>query len=382
MFTMFWLMVFLVFYTYFGYTLMILFVSLFRNRKVARDDSYTPFVTFLITAYNEERDLPQKLDNTLSLDYPADRLEIVVASDGSTDGTDAVVRRYAERDPRVRLVRVEGRKGKTETQNQAVAVARGDVVLFSDATTEYDSQVIRKLARNYADPEVGAVSGMYSYRSEEKSAMGVASILFWSYENLIKSRQTRIRTITGCCGCIYSVRRSAYVPLPGTIISDLVEPLKVLESGFRIVFEQEAVAYETTTEKVRDEFKMRVRVITRGMTGLLYARRLLNPFRFPFVAVQLLSHKVARWMIPIFMLLLLIANIFLFGSGWFYQLTLAGQAAFYLAALLGVLADRLGRKVRLLAIPMYFCVVNVASLISLFNVARGEKKVVWETARN
>jgi TRAP-type C4-dicarboxylate transport system permease small subunit len=133
---------------------------------------------------------------------------------------------------------------------------------------------------------------------------------------------------------------------------------------------------------VRDEFKMRVRVITRGMTGLLYARRLLNPFRFPFVAVQLLSHKVARWMIPIVMLLLLTANAFLFGAGWFYLLTLAGQAAFYLAALLGVLADRLGYKVRLLAIPMYFCVVNVASLISLFNVARGDKKVVWETARN
>jgi cellulose synthase/poly-beta-1,6-N-acetylglucosamine synthase-like glycosyltransferase len=382
MHALFWVLVLLVAYTYFGYTLVVLGLSLFRHRRVGVDETYEPLVTFLITAYNEERDLPQKLANTLAQEYPRDKLEILVASDGSTDRTDDVVREFARRDPRVRLLRVEGRVGKTETQNQALRVARGEVVVFSDATTEYRPDVVRKIVRNYADPEVGAVSGKYGYRTLQRSAMGRASIVFWTYENFIKSRQTRIRTITGCCGCIYSVRREVYVPLPRTIISDRVEPLKIQEQGHRIVFEPQAVAFETTTEKVREEFRMRVRVITRGMNGLLYARRLLNPLRHPFVAFQLLSHKVLRWFVPVFLLLLLPVNLALVTTHWFYALTFGAQLLFYGFALLGWITEAVGRRVRILALPLYFCVVNGASLVGLFNVLRGERKVVWETARN
>jgi cellulose synthase/poly-beta-1,6-N-acetylglucosamine synthase-like glycosyltransferase len=378
----FWAIIILLSYTYGGYTLAILFVSLLYNRPVERDDGYEPFVTFLITAYNEERDLARKLDNTLGLDYPEDKLEILVASDGSTDGTDDIVKSYAEKDRRVRLLRVEGRVGKTATQNQAVAAARGEVIVFSDATTEYREDAVRKLVRNYADPAVGAVSGKYAYRTEEGSSMGLSTILFWTYENFIKSRQTRVRTITGCCGCIYSVRKSAYVPLPRTIISDLVEPLKIIEGGHRVVFESEAIAFETTTEKVREEFGMRVRVITRGMNGILYVSHLLNPFKYPFVSFQLLSHKVLRWLVPLQLLVLLGASIVLAGQAWYYALALALQLLFYGLALLGLLLEQFGRRSRLTAIPLYFCVVNIASLAGMVNLLRGERKVVWETTRN
>jgi len=338
-----------------------------------------PKVTFLITAYNEERSITAKLEDTLSLDYPKDKLEVMVASDGSTDRTDEIVRGFATRG--VVLKRVEGRVGKTATQNEAVKAAIGEIVIFSDATTKYSKDAIRKIVRNYADEAVGAVSGRYEYVNPTGASVGIGTILFWKYENFIKSAQTRIKTITGCCGCIYSVRKKAYVLLPPDIISDLVEPLKIIEKGYRIVFEPEAVAYEETTEKPSEEFKMRIRVITRAMRGILYVKSLLNPFKYPFVSFQLISHKVLRWLIPFFLIGLLVSNYFLIGTHWFYNLTFVMQISFYTIALLGMIADKLGKRFKMLAIPMYFCVVNTASLIAFFKTLKGQKTIVWETVR-
>ena len=215
-----WFAILVVFYTYFGYPLLTLLLSLFLDNAVNKKD-IEPTVTFLITAYNEEKNIEKKLQNTLSLDYPRDKLEIMVASDGSTDRTDEIVKKFSYKG--VVLHRVEGRVGKTETQNQAVEVAEGDIVIFSDATTTYKNDAIRKIVRNYNDTSIGAVSGRYEYVNPTGAPVGLGTILFWKYENFIKSRQTRIKTITGCCGCIYSVLRSAYEPLPRTIISDLVK---------------------------------------------------------------------------------------------------------------------------------------------------------------
>jgi len=367
----------LVFYTYVGYSLIIMLLARFSRGKVARRD-IEPRVTFLITAYNEERDIAQKLQNTLALDYPRDKFEILVASDGSTDKTDEIVRGFALQG--VRLVRVEGRVGKTETQNQAVKQATGDVIVFSDATTKYERLNLRKIVRNYADPTVGAVSGRYEYFNPTGASIGVGNILFWKYENFIKSSQTRIRTITGCCGCIYSVRRALYEPLPADIISDLVEPLKILEKGYRIVFEPEAIAHEETTEKTGEEFNMRIRVITRGMRGMLFMRKLFNPLRHGFVSFQLISHKLLRWLMPVFMVSALVSNAFLLGRP-FYKLTFALQAAFYALAILGWLAERFHVSSRILSIPLYFSTVNLASLISMYRIWKGNKAVTWETLR-
>lgn len=373
----FWSIVFIIFYTYAGYSLLILVLSLFINRPVKKRDIY-PKVTFLITAYNEERSIAEKLENTLGLDYPKEKLEVMVASDGSTDRTDEIVKGFSDRG--VVLKRVEGRVGKTATQNEAVRVASGEIVIFSDATTKYNKDAIKKIVQNYADPKVGAVSGRYEYVNPTGAPVGIGTILFWKYENFIKSMQTRIRTITGCCGCIYSVRKEAYVPLPPDIISDLVEPLKIIERGYRVVFEPEAIAYEETTEKPSEEFKMRIRVITRAMRGILYVKSLLNPLKYLFVSFQLISHKVLRWLIPFFLIGLLVSNYFLLGH-WFYNMTFVMQISFYTIALLGMIADKLGRRLKMFAIPMYFCVVNTASLIAFFKTLAGQKAVTWETVR-
>lgn len=373
----FWILVAIVFYTYFGYTLLIPIFGLFFKRSLNRKD-IEPRVTFLITAYNEERNIRRKLEETLALDYPNNKLEVIVASDGSTDRTDEIVKEF--RDRGVILKRVEGRVGKTATQNEAVRVATGDITIFSDATTKYEKGAIRKIVRNYHDRSVGAVSGRYEYSNPKGAPVGIGTILFWKYENFIKSMQTKIRTITGCCGCIYSVRRDLYVPLGADIISDLVEPLKIIEKGYRVIFEPEAIAYEVTSEKPSEEFNMRIRIINRAMQGILSVRRLLNPMRYPFVAFQLISHKILRWLIPLFLIGVFVSNFYLLGH-WFYNVTFIGQIIFYVAALAGLLTDTLGWRFRIFAIPLYFCVVNTASLLAFFKTLRGQKTVTWETVR-
>jgi cellulose synthase/poly-beta-1,6-N-acetylglucosamine synthase-like glycosyltransferase len=374
---LFWSAIGFIAFTYIGYSLLILVLSRLVQNPVKRSP-IEPRVTYLITAYNEEKNIASKLDQVLTLDYPRDKLEIIVASDGSTDRTDEIVKGFANRG--VRLVHVEGRVGKTETQNQAVKQASGEVVIFSDATTRYERSAIRNLVRNYADPSVGAVSGRYEYYNPTGAAIGLGSILFWKYENMIKTMQTNIRTITGCCGCIYSVRREAYTPLPADIISDLVEPLMVLKKGYRIVFEPQAIAYEETTEKSKEEFNMRVRVITRGMRGLLYMKVLFNPFHYSFVAFQLLSHKVLRWFIPMFLALALVSNLFLVGIP-FYNATLALQFAFYALALIGFVAEKRNILAGPLTIPLYFVTVNLASVVAMYRIWKGHKAVTWETVR-
>ncbi len=374
---LFWIGLSFIVYVYVGYPVLVVLLSLFVKRGVKQEDR-EPSVTFLISAYNEEKSIKGKLEDTLALDYPKDKLQILVASDGSTDRTDEIVKGFSSEG--VLLCRVEGRVGKTETQNQAVKQATGEIIVFSDATTKYRKDAVRKIVRNYADPGVGAVSGRYEYMNPTGGAVGAGTMLFWNYENFIKRRQTAIRTITGCCGCIYSLRRELYEPLPREIISDLVEPLKILEKGYRIVFEQDAVAFEITEEKAEEEYSMRVRVITRGMNGLAYVRNLLNPFQYPFVSFQLISHKILRWMVPAFALLVFAANLLLLDRG-FYRVTMGLQTGFYLSAFAGWLLDRKGGKARLFSLPMYFCIVNLAAVQALLNFLKGRRMTTWETVR-
>jgi len=301
-----------------------------------------------------------------------------VLSDGSTDETDAIVRSIS--DPRVRLLRIEGRKGKTKAQNEGVVQARGEVLVFSDATTTYHPQALLYLACNYADPHVGAVSGRYQYfDSGGKSPTGLGTIAFWNYENFIKRMQSRVRTISGCCGCIYSVRQGAYTALPADVISDLVQPLHVIQKGYRVVFEDRALAYEETTQSTSEEFSMRVRVVTRGMRGLLSVPRLLKPWRFGWVSFQLWSHKLLRWFVPFLLLLVFTSSAFLAKAPFFRGMLLA-QVAFYAITLFSLVIP-LQRIWKPLGIPLYFCTLNAAAFLSVLEILRGKKYVVWETVR-
>ena len=373
----FWLAAFLLFYVYAGYPLLLAFLALFVRRR-RPEPGYCPQLSVLIAAYNEEEAIERKIRQTLALEYPAEKIEILVLSDCSTDRTDEIVKAFP--DPRVRLLRMPERRGKTHAQNEGIRQARGEVVVFSDATAIYHSKALLYLACNYQDPCVGAVSGRYQYfDSEGQSPTGLGSVAFWNYENLIKRLQSRIKTITGCCGCIYSVRKAAYTELAADVISDLVQPLEAIRKGYRVVFEDRALAYEETTQSTAEEFSMRVRVVTRAMRGLGSVADLLKPWRFFWPAFQLWSHKVLRWMVPLFLIAILAANLMLLDSR-LYRFTLAAQLIFYAAAIVNMLAP-LHRKWKPLGIPLFFCTLNAAALVSMVEICRGRKYVTWQTVR-
>lgn len=374
---LFWIFVELIFYVYLGYPLLLAFLSLLFDRKSTEPD-YTPSISVLIAAYNEAANIGRKIAQTLQLDYPADNIEIIILSDCSTDGTDEIVNQ--SRDPRIRLLRIPERGGKTNAQNQGVLAAKGEILIFSDATTIYHPMALRYLVSNYRDPLVGAVSGRYQYFDETGSSpTGLGTIAFWNYENLIKKFQSQIKTISGCCGCIYSVRKSAYTALDPDIISDLVQPLMVLKQGLRVVFEDRALAYEETTQTSSEEFSMRVRVVTRAIHGILRVSELLNPLRYGWISFQLLSHKVLRWLVPFFLIGLFLSNLALLNNS-FYLYVFIVQALFYGSALLSLVLP-LQKVSKLLTVPLYFCIVNSAALVSVIEVIRGNRYVVWETVR-
>lgn len=373
----FWACVVALVYVYVGYPALLALIAPFVPRTKPKP-GYLPTLSVLIAAYNEEANIGKKVEQTLALDYPAEKLEILVLSDGSTDHTDEIIRAF--KDPRVRLIRMEPRRGKTAAQNRGVGEARGEILVFSDATTVYHSQALRYLACNYEDSNVGAVSGRYQYFDPEgNSPTGLGTMAFWNYENLLKTLQSRIRTISGCCGCIYSVRTSAYTQLPDDVISDLVQPLWVIQKGFRVAFEDRALAYEETTQSAGEEFSMRVRVITRGIRGLLSVPDILKPWKFGWIAFQLLSHKILRWLVPFFLVLLFASNGALAGHAR-YGFFLVLQTLFYAWALLSM-AVPAQRRWKILGIPLYFCLLNAAALCSVIEVIRGRKYVTWETVR-
>jgi cellulose synthase/poly-beta-1,6-N-acetylglucosamine synthase-like glycosyltransferase len=371
----FWTAVGLIAYVYAGYPLLVFLISRVWARPVKKA-AITPTVTMIIAAYNEEAAIAGKLDNTLALDYPADKLEILVASDGSTDRTNAIVReRYAGRVTLLDLPRA----GKTSGQNKAAAVARGEILVFSDATTMYDKDAIRALVANYADPTVGSVGGDVRYVREGEAVAGKGRQLYWNYEAAIRRWESRIATVMGATGCIYSLRRSLYVPLDPAAISDFVQPAKATLRGFRSIVEDDAVCYEVAESKqLGDELNRRARVVLRGLRGLGYMPEGLNPLRHPAICFQLVSHRLLRWSMPLLMIAALVANAFLLDRP-LYQVLFGVQLALYGSALAALVLDRLHVRAPGLFVPLYFCMINLAPLLAFWQLAKGEKKVLWET---
>ncbi len=365
-------------YAHAGYPLLVALVSRLRPREVRRAEVAPP-VTVIITAYNEERDLAAKLDNTLALEYPPDKLEIIVASDCSSDRTDEIARSFAPRG--VRLHRQPERLGKTAAQNAAVELAGGEVLLFSDATTLYDSNVLRAMLPNFADPSVGCVAGRLVYVDPSESGVGRGARSYWGYETFIKRHESRACSLIGVSGCLYAVRRSAYVPLYHEACSDFLIATKMVEQGLRAVYEPAAFCTEETNRRTDKELRMRVRVITQTFTDLWRHRAMMNPARTGFYAVQLLSHKVLRYLVPLFLLALFAASAALAPRSLFYAAALAAQVIFYAAALAGWVLERAGVRVRALALPHYFVLANLASLLAFYKFLTGERYARWEPIR-
>ena len=371
----FWLCACVIAYVYAGYPVVVRVLARFAGKSVARAE-IRPTVTIVIAAYNEARGIGAKLQNVTGLEYPPALVDIIVVSDASSDATDEIVKAY---DPsRIRLVRVEGRKGKTACQNVAMQSATGEIVVFTDATTRIEPHALSALAANFADPAVGCAAGSLVYETTSRNPTGEGGAAYWSYELSLRRAESALGSLVGVSGCLYAVRRSAYRPIAPELISDFVIALHLREQGLRTVLEAKAVCFEETLAQGGQELAMRVRVAVRSISALIAERRLLNPLRFGRFAWQLWSHKVLRYASPLFWIVALGTSLALAASPLYLTLFVlqilliaAGVAGFLLQA----------RRPGLLTKPYYFLLTNVASLLAMLRYLKGERIVTWKPIR-
>lgn len=377
MMILFWLSGALAFYIYIGYPLLLAFLGR-RQQPTAPGEGPLPRVSILIAAYNEEKDIEQTLRNKLALDYPKELLEILVVSDESTDRTDSIVEAVArESQVPIHLVRQEPRQGKTAGLNLIAPRARGDILVFSDANSLYAPDALRHLVRRFSDPNVGYVTGRMVYANPDGSMVGDGCSAYMRYENRLREWESVLGSIVGVDGGIDAMRAELYQPLRPDQLPDFVQPLKVVEQGYRVVYEPAALLKESALNRADREYGMRVRVSLRALWALHDMRHLMDPSRYGVFAIQLISHKLLRYLAFVPLALLFLSNLFLAGKGGLYGLCMLGQLAFYGLAGLGYRRRNEGYCPAYLAFPFYFCLLNLASAHAVWRYLKGEKQVVW-----
>jgi glycosyltransferase involved in cell wall biosynthesis len=376
---LFWLSAGIIGYTYAGFPALVLLRGRLRPRP-HREEPVTPSVSIVIAARNEEGSIGGKLDNLAALDYPADRLEVIIASDGSEDATNELVAARAHE--RLRLLALP-RGGKAATLNAAVAEARGEILVFSDANSLFAPDALRRLVAPFADPEVGGVAGDQRYvAAGDEAAVAGGERSYWSLDRALKLAESRGGHVISATGAIYAVRRSLFRPVPATSTDDFATSTGVIAQGRRLVFAPDAVAYEAVGASAEIEFSRKVRVMTRGLNGVLIRRELLDPRRHGFYALQLFSHKVLRRLMAIPLLVLAVSSAMLRRRSPLYAAAAAAQGAVYLVGVLGLLAGgRPAARSRLFAAPSFFVLVNAASLRALLNVVTRRDISRWEPGR-
>ncbi len=379
---LFWLFLGLVLWTYVGYPFLLMLLLGFRRRRISRA-AVEPAITLVITAYNEEQSIGDKLENCLKLNYPKEKLQILVASDCSDDRTHEIVRGFADRG--VELMVLPERGGKTAAQNAAVREARGEIVVFTDASTEFTAEMLRDLTKSFADDRVGCVGAELEYVSDQQSGVGKGAGAYWRYERRVKSMESSVNSLIGVSGCLYAVRKDLYSEISPDMISDFVIASEVYSKGFITVYGKGAISKEKTLENAQQEFEMRVRVAIRSINALIRYARMLNPFRYGLFAIQLLSHKVIRYLVPELLIALLAVHVSIVvlnvQSIIPYDILLIGHLAVYGLSLLGWMTHSIGVRVPGLHIQFYFMQVNVAAFWALIRYIQGERKTIWTPIR-
>jgi poly-beta-1,6-N-acetyl-D-glucosamine synthase len=382
-----WLSLFVVFYAFAGYGLLLfLMVKVKRFLKgkpvipvVAEAD--LPTCSLVIAAYNEESFITEKIKNTLALQYPAGKLELIFITDGSSDRTPQLVAAY----PQIKLMHSPERRGKIAAVHRAMETVTTDVVVFTDANTYLNPDALLKICRHYADSRVGAIAGEKRIAVDEKADATAGEGFYWKYESKLKTWDAELYSVVGAAGELFSIRTALYRPVsPNAILDDFMISLLVAQEGYRVLYEPEAYATETSSADVKEELKRKVRIAAGGIQSIVWLKSLLNPFRQPLLSFQYISHRVLRWtVVPFLMILALLLNIAIVATenSSFYTLLLVAQLGFYLAALAGWLLERREIKVKALFIPYYFCMMNYAVIRGIFRYLAGAQSAAWEKSK-
>jgi cellulose synthase/poly-beta-1,6-N-acetylglucosamine synthase-like glycosyltransferase len=376
-----WTALGLVGYSYVAYPFFVWICSRgFGDRCAAPflDDQDLPVVTLLIAAHNEERWIRARIENALTAEYPTDKLDVLVASDGSNDATARIVREFAGRG--VRLLDFQPNRGKATVLNEAVPQARGAIVVFSDANTLFEPMAIRRLVRWFAEPKIGAVCGRLVL-TDPATGKNVDS-LYWKYETFLKKCESRLGALLGANGAIYALRREDYVPIPpDTIVDDFVIPLVArLRTGRGVIYDSEAVAHEECPPGIADEFGRRARIGAGGFQSIVRLWPLLLPSQ-GWISLTFFSHKVLRWLCPFLLIAALLANLACLDRPWGVPL-LTAQIGFYAVSLAGRLTSGAGIVSRLFRLPAMFTSMNLALLCGFWRWVSGRQRGIWQrTAR-
>ncbi len=370
---LFWFSLACILYTFIGYPLLLRFFPKKSLRLDVHKDLFIPNVSIVIAAWNEEANISKRLDNLLTQDYPTDKTEIIVVSDGSTDSTNSIVSSYSDRS--VRLVSLEDRLGKAQALNQGIAQAKGNIIVFCDARQYFEPSAVSWLVANFYDPRVGCVSGELILVKDDQSRIQVEMGAYWNYEKWIRKMESRTGSVVGATGSIYAIRRFLFKPLPpGTILDDVLTPLNIVREGYRCIFESKAVALDCFSKDTGQEWQRKVRTLAGNWQMLSLQPELLLPWRNP-CWWRLVSHKILRLIVPFALIILFISGALL--QGMLYRTVVVLQCLLYASALLACLLPTV-RANRILRLEYFFLVMNAAALAGFWRWITGDCKTVWQ----
>jgi len=365
-----WSALVFIFYTYIGYLLLLRIILEFKNHPVNKGDIVTN-VSIIITAYNEEKRIKEKIENTLRQNYRQDKLEIIIASDCSTDDTDNIIKSYQSTG--VQLVRVHERKGKEYAQKQAVDIANGDIFIFTDVSTTLDVSAIYNIVKNFNDPTVGCVSSVDRFIDREGNISGEGAYV--RYEMFLRKLESNISTLVGLSGSFFAARKEVCHPWATDIPSDFNTLLNAVKKGYRGVSDSESIGYYHDILDKKKEFSRKVRTVTRGIKVFMKNLSVLNIYKYGIFSLQIFSHKLCRWLVPYALLIVLVSNAFLIDSSIYYLIFFGLQAIFYCLAAVGIST---GSNKKILKFPSYFVLVNLSIFIAWLKYFKGEHYTKWE----
>lgn len=402
---MFWISLVTVAYAYFGYGIVLFVITRFSclryifrvpagygfvtiNPKVSRyssgtdrsipEEDYVPSVTLLVAAYNEESVIEERIRNCRQIDYPADKFEIMFVTDGSTDGTNELLAQY----PDITVHHAPERRGKIAAVNRVFNKAKGEILVFSDANSMFNSQSIRKLVRHFRFDRVGCVAGEKRVKNEHSSSSGQGEGIYWKYESFLKKKDSQLFSVVGAAGEIFAIRKSLFEPIPeDSILEDFVLSLTVAARGYRVVYEPEAVSTEKASASIREEFKRRARISAGGFQAIVRLRRLFNFRKYGILTFQFISHRVLRWTVvpPMLVIIFLTSAVLAFDAGKdLYGYFFYAQTVLYSAALLGYILEDRKIKFKPTAIPLMFAMMNYSVFVGFYRFIFGKQKVTWD----
>jgi len=378
----FWLSILLVFYSYLGYGFLLYFLVKIKRLikpSIQITERYFPNMTLMIAAYNEENYIKEKIENSLNLEYPKDKIQYLFVTDGSDDKTPEIVKDY----PEIKLMHKPERQGKIMAVERAMGEVDGEIVVFTDANTLLNKDALMNIARHFTNEKVGVVSGEKRILNREADeAAGAGEGFYWKYESKLKKWDDELYSVMGAAGELFAIRTKLFEPIPkDSLIEDFYMSFKIVQKGYKIAYEPDAYALEEPSASVKEELKRKVRIAAGGIQSIMRLKELLNPFKYGIITFQYISHRVLRWTLaPLALPVIFITNAFLLDMGWLYQYIFASQILFYLSALTGYILEKKQVRLKLLFIPYYFCMMNYAVYAGFIRYMKGSQSVLWEKA--